>query len=315
VPSESREKSLSQEPHPDAPASVAFQSVLYQASLSSLERAVEALDNSARIGKRDLACSRFEVILGDASPKPVLDDATLSRWRATYVNLDVLEYVFFDENTGTSRGHNALAHRSETEFVVLANPDVVVDALAIWRMVAVFSDSTVGMVEAKQLPVEHPKDYDLGTGRTSWASGAFSMIRRELFRELDGYDADSFFMYCDDVDLSWRVRETGRTIVFHPSAVVFHDKRLTVDGAWQPTAAEHYYSAQAALLLRHKWSREDLVDKVLKVYDKSELDEHRDAAEEFRRRREAGELVAQHDPDHVVGEFVEYQYAEHRYAL
>ncbi len=208
-----------------------------------------------------------------------------------------------------------MAAESDTDFIVLANPDVVVDALAIWRMVAVFNDESVGMVEAKQLPVEHPKDYDQHTGYTSWASGAFSMIRRELFEAVGGYDAQSFFMYCDDVDLSWRVRESGRSIVFHPSAVVFHDKRLTVEGKWQPTAAEHYFSAQAALLLRHKWSRDDLVERVLKIYDASEMTEHRDAAEEFRRRRDAGNLAQQRDPDHEIGQFVDYQYAEHRYAL
>ena len=182
-------------------------------------------------------------------------------------------------------------------------------------MVAVFNDAAVGMVEAKQLPVEHPKDYDRITGFTSWASGAFSMIRRAVFEEVGGYDAQSFFMYCDDVDLSWRVRETGRQIVFHPAAVVFHDKSLTVDGKWKPTSAEHYYSAQAALLLRHKWSRDDLVDRVLAIYDKSETVEHRQAAEEFRRRRAAGELVPQRDPDHRVGQFIDYTYARHRYTL
>jgi len=30
--------------------------------------------------------------------------------------------------------------------------------------------------------------------------------REELFLELQGFDADTFFLYCDDVDLSWRVR-------------------------------------------------------------------------------------------------------------
>lgn len=303
------------EPHPDAPVSVAFQTVLYQSASADLERALEALDNSARVGKRDLFCSRFVVLLGDASPVPVLSDRKLEDLRSRFSHLDAIEYHCFGENTGTSRGHNALAAMSDSEFIILANPDVIVDALAIWRMVAVFNDHEVGMVEAKQLPVEHPKEYAQHTGFTSWASGAFSMIRRQVFVEVGGYDAQTFFMYCDDVDLSWRVRETGRSIVFHASAIVFHDKRLTVDGGWQPTAAEHYYSAQAALLLRHKWSRDDLVAKVLKIYDASEVPERRAAAAEFRRRLEANELVPQRDQSGDVAQFVDHNYAEHRYAL
>ena len=32
------------------------------------------------------------------------------------------------------------------------------------------------------------------------------MIPLPLFRELGGFDADNFFLYCDDVDFSWLVR-------------------------------------------------------------------------------------------------------------
>src|SRR5690606_12759794 len=116
----------------------------------------------------------------------------------------------------------------------------------------------VGLVEAKQIPIEHPKDFDPETGETSWASTACAMGPLEVFREIDGFDADSFFLYGDDVDFSWRVRLAGYKVIHQSSAFVFHDKRLSHEGRWMSSPAEQYYSAEATLLLTYKWSRSDL---------------------------------------------------------
>jgi len=307
--------SVTTEPFPDKPASVAVQSVLYNNSLPSLIKALEALDNSALVGKRELMASRVVSVLGDASGAPLLDEPTLASLREQFSNLDEIVYVYFGENSGTSRGHNRLAELADTDFIVTSNPDVIADARALWRMVAAFNDPTVGMVEAKQLPVEHPKDYAAHTGATGWATTAFAMTRRSLFEQLEGFDAQTFFMYCDDVDYSWRVREAGYTVVFHAAAIVFHDKQLTARGKWMATGAEHFYSAQASLLLAHKWSRDDEVDRILAIFEESERDEQRAAAAEFKERRDAGLLVAQRDADGQVGEFVGNFYTEHRYGL
>ena len=125
-------------------------------------------------------------------------------------------------------------------------------------------------------------------------------------------------MYCDDVDYSWRVREAGRTVVFQPAAVVFHDKHLTIDGRWMPTSAEVTSTPpQAALLLAHKWSETDAgrSGSSTQLREVRHRPQQAAAAAEFRRRQDAGELVEPRDPDHLIGTFVGYRYAEHRYAL
>ena len=117
----------------------------------------------------------------------------------------------------------------------------------------------MGIVEARQIPLEHPKKFDPVDGSTSWASGACMMIRAELLQQVGGFDGDSFFMYCDDVDFSWRARLAGYQVIHQPSARVFHDKRIQVDGRLVVSDAERYYSAEAALLMAWKYSRPDLV--------------------------------------------------------
>lgn len=302
------------EPRPDKPAVVGFQTVLFHNELRALEKTLEALDQASFIGQSEGMCTGFVVALGDASKSRLLSDELLAEYRERFNHIHELHYRFFNRNMGTARGQNSLVRMTPSvEYSIMGNPDVVVEPRAIWRMLAVFNDPHVGAVEAKQQPIEHPKDYDLETGLTSWGSGAFTMTPRNLFLELGGYDADSFFLYCDDVDYSWRVKEAGYTVVFQPSAVVYHEKTLDTDGRWQPTHAERYYSAQAALLLAHKWSRPRLVDDLIQRYKKMSDPIYREAIDEFRKREREGKLAAPRDGKHRIGVFTGAAYEKRRF--
>lgn len=296
-------------------SSISVQSILYGTDPAAVARTLEAIDASAALGRAEGLGGGVRVTLGDASPERVFSDDDVARLRERCTSLEALDYQFFDENTGTAKGHNRLAAENDTTFLVTSNPDIVPDPWALWHMAALFDDPATGMVEAKQLPVEHPKEYDARTGETGWAATAFAMTRRSLFDDLGGFDEQTFFMYCDDVDYSWLVRESGHKVLFQPAALAFHDKRLSLAGTWQPTSAETFYSAQAALLLAHKWSRDDVVARVLDDFSTSPVAEYRDAASEFLRRRDTAGLVARHDPEHLVGEFENGYYTTHRYAL
>ncbi|MDF1604306.1 glycosyltransferase family 2 protein [Nocardioides sp. YIM 152315] len=301
--------------NPPAPVSVSALTVLFGNTVDAMARTIRAFDNAARVGAETGRISRLELAYGDASPQPVVSADELAELRQDVERLAVT-YTFFGENTGTSRGQNRLARATDSDFVLICNPDVIPDGRALCRMLEVFaSDPDVGLVEAKQLPVEHPKDYDRATGETSWGSGAFSLVRRAAFEQVGGFDEDTFFLYCDDVDLSWRLREAGHRVVHQPAAVVFHDKQLTAGGEWMPTEAELYYSAEAALLLAHKWSRDDILDDVMRQLESSPQEIHGQAVAAFRERRDTGTLAARHDPEHRVGQFVAGNYAPHRFAL
>ncbi|MGA7673294.1 MAG: glycosyltransferase family 2 protein [Nitrolancea sp.] len=64
-------------------------------------------------------------------------------------------------------------------------------------------------------------------------AGAALYRRAALDRvsEMDGDVLDrDFFMYCEDVDLSWRLRLLGYSIVYAPEAVVYHQLSATGGG-------------------------------------------------------------------------------------
>ena len=298
-----------------APASVQVQSVLFGNDFQSVERAVLSLGRAAELAIGRGLVSRVELVYGDSSPAPCLTEEQLVVLRGHCTDALSIRYDFFGGNLGSARGHNRLSGLAETDFIVVQNPDVVVSPRLIISLLQAFTLPAVGMVEAKQLPIEHPKDYDPITGETSWASTACAMIPFSLFRRLGGFDADTFFLYCDDVDFSWSVRLAGYKVIFQASATVFHDKRLSTSGRWQPTNSERYYSAEAALLLAHKWSRPDIVTKILAAFA-SDGDEFTSRARDtFEKRRNNGELPEPIDPGHEVGQFVNGMYGAHRYDL
>jgi GT2 family glycosyltransferase len=295
--------------------SLGAQGVLYHNDLESIDRALAAMGRAAEIAIAEGVCSSVSVHYGDSSARPCISEEELRRLRAFHGRHLRIEYQFFNANLGSAGGHNQISQSNPADFLLLMNPDVILSPRALEIMLGEFTTPGVGIVEAKQLPIEHPKDYDIKTGETSWGSGACTMIPARLFRQVGGYDSDSFFLYCDDVDLSWRVRLTGFKIIFQPAAVGFHDKRLSVDASWQPTEAEKYYSAEAALLLAYKWSRADLTERHLEDFARVGDEHLLRASAEFERRKVERILPTPLDPDHRVAQFIVGNYAKHRFSL
>lgn len=54
-----------------------------------------------------------------------------------------------------------------------------------------------------------------------WVSGAMLMIDKKLFEKLGGFD-EQLFMYMEDMELCFRVKKGGETVVFYPECVVKH---------------------------------------------------------------------------------------------
>ncbi len=106
------------------------------------------------------------------------------------------------------------------------------------------SDKSIGIAQAKIVLAEDSRllDYTcmaidaLGTWYATYgakenelkenleilaASSGCSIVRREIFDEIGGFDPD-YFIYDDDTDFSLRTRLFGYNILFVPSAVIVH---------------------------------------------------------------------------------------------
>jgi len=61
---------------------------------------------------------------------------------------------------------------------------------------------------------DHTMDVD-------WVSGAALVVRREVFEQSGGFD-EGFFMYAEDVDWCYRIKQAGWRIVYLPEAQILH---------------------------------------------------------------------------------------------
>lgn len=162
-------------------------------------------------------------------------------------------------NRGFAGGVNLLAGQAEGEFFFILNSDALPSPDCLERLIQrARSDTRIGICEARQTPREHPKAVDPATGETTWCSGAAALIRREAFDELGGFDERAFFMYCEDIDLSWKMWLRNWKCVYVPDATVEHRKPAldpTNPGRRVHRPWENYLSFRNSLFIYHRYRR------------------------------------------------------------
>ncbi len=295
-----------------APPSLRAQTVLYDTDEATLRRFFHGLSAACLLARRNGVVGRTVLAVGDSSATAMAftDSVPAGEWGP----FDDVSYLHFGANLGSGGGHNRLFEGMGEDLVLVMNPDTYASPRMIGELVAGLDDPTVGVVEARQLPLEHPKSHDLDTGDTSWASGSCFLARARVIADTGGFDPEFFFLYGDDVDFSWRARLQGWRVVHRPSARVFHDKRLTPDGYVQATTLEPRYSAEVSVLLPWRYSRRDLAEARLAKLESSPDPLQRDVAASLRQRIAEGRMPEPLDPEHRVGQFVDGEYAVHRFS-
>jgi GT2 family glycosyltransferase len=160
-------------------------------------------------------------------------------------------------NIGFSKGHNQLFASLEADFFQLINPDLVITETFVEEMLKPFADPKVGAVSGKILHYDfkanaktnkidttgviisksgrgrdrgqHEEDkgqYDTQTDIIG-VSGAAAMYRKSALEDVKyngEYFDEEFFMYWEDVDLSWRMINSGWKIKYTPKALAYHGR-------------------------------------------------------------------------------------------
>ena len=180
-------------------------------------------------------------------------DDTLIRLDSALPDLPFRAYVFRSlTNNGFARGMNLLGRQGTGEWLFILNPDTEVQSGCIERLVArATTDPKIALCEARQEPRPHPKAYDSQTGETTWCTGAATLIRRSAFEEVGGFDDRIFFMYCEDIDLSWKLWLLGWKCIYVPEAVVMHYTQDILPG--KRRTLENYFSFRNSLFLFYRF--------------------------------------------------------------
>lgn len=181
------------------------------------------------------------IVVDNASTDGTLD--VLSRY-------DDITVIANTANNGFAGGHNQGISASESDYVLVLNPDVSLDPDYLTEIIAEMERlPRIGSATGMLIRADHPDTmdsaglalrpdrnaYDLAAGEpvSEWTSpreifgvsGAAAVYRRAMINDIadEGqfFDED-FFAYKEDVDVSWRARHLGWTSRYVPTARAMH---------------------------------------------------------------------------------------------
>jgi GT2 family glycosyltransferase len=185
--------------------------------------------------RRQTLFDRVEILVAD-NASPDRSDQLAAALMQDWPNGHVIQH---GENLGFCEGNNRAAVQARGQYLFFLNNDTWLepdcleklvtetrraDAAAATPWVLNYADDThqdLGFLgfDIFGLPVSSPPARE--TREVFIACGSACLIDQAVFRQIGGFDRE-FFMYADEVDLSWRVWIAGRKIVGVPGARVHH---------------------------------------------------------------------------------------------
>lgn len=223
---------------------------------------------------------KAEVIVVDNQSSD--DSCALIRRKYPWVNL-----IANKDNIGFGRANNIAIRMAKGRHTLLLNPDTLVSKNSILSSLQLLDeDESIGAVGIKMIDggglflpeskrgLPTPKvafykafglakcfphsaefsRYYLGhlpddkQAEVEVLAGAYMLIRTDVLKRCDGFDED-FFMYGEDIDLSYRISKLGYRILYNPYFPIVHFKGESAgrDAAW----TKRFYDAMHLFSEKH----------------------------------------------------------------
>jgi GT2 family glycosyltransferase len=181
------------------------------------------------------------VIIVDDGSK-LEEQEKLEEFISKFKNKDRVDLFIKSKNSGFPGTVNLGVKKSSAKYVVLLNSDVVPREDFLKSPIEKLeNDDTLFGVGCMDESIEgskkvargrglsywsngflHHKRGDVDRDNTFWISGGSSVIRRELFEKLGGFDEIYAPFYWEDIDLSFRAQKAGFSIKFDNQSIVEH---------------------------------------------------------------------------------------------
>lgn len=256
-------------PAPDAPVTVV---VVSWNTRELLIRCLDSLEAEARAGRANV------YVVDNASDDGSAEAARRhARWAAT---------IEPNANLGFGRAVNLVAKQTRSDWIACANADVALAPGALLELLAAARDPGVGCVAPRLVlpsgetqasvqgfptlpytlafnlglhrlgPVAHrlrmPGFQDrAGSGDVPWAIGALLLLRRSAFDDVGGFD-ETEWMYAEDLDLCWRLTESGWRIRYAAEARVNHQSRAATKQGFGDREVSRFMQSTYDVLVRRR---------------------------------------------------------------
>lgn len=193
------------------------------------------------------------------------------------------------ENKGFGNACNFGASKSSGKYIMFLNSDTLVKANAIEKSIGyikkhnnigvlglktIFKDGNIDNGCKRGFPTpmaslyyflgldkRHPENKKYGVYHQTFidenknsevdaVSGSCMIIPRTVFDEINGFDED-FFMYGEDLDICYRIKQKGYKIIYFADAEIIHLKGQSGLNKKSKKTIEHFYNAMNIFYDKH----------------------------------------------------------------
>jgi len=207
----------------------------------------------------------------------VADDASTDATESIFKTMGgVVRYRRLAQPVGFNANCNAAASLARGRVIVFLNNDTIVLPGWLDELVATLDgDQTIGLAGSKLINADGTLQeaggivwqdgsaWNFGRGRNACAyeynyvkdadyiSGASIAVPRTVWTELGGFDPQFAPAYYEDTDLAFRIRATGRRVVYQPLSALIHHEGVS-HGRDITIGTKSYQTRNAELFLR-RW--------------------------------------------------------------
>lgn len=204
------------------------------------------------------------------------DDSVISI-KAKFPNVELLQ---LPSNLGYAKGNNSgfeFVKNIKPDFIIFLNNDTLVDPGFIEPLIQpLIDDSDVGQTVPKIFYADDPERIWFGGSyinlwlgiirhegirkkdhpdynkvkEVAYATGCCMCIRAVDFEKLGGFD-ESFSMYAEDADLSLRIQEEGKKVMFTPDSKVWHKVSASIGGVFSFKKTFKKETSNIVLIKKH----------------------------------------------------------------
>jgi GT2 family glycosyltransferase len=174
-------------------------------------------------------------------------DGTINYVKEYFPDITIIES---QKNKGYGSGNNLGFKHANGKYIVILNPDVIVQDCWLENLISPLKNRNCVITTPMILFFDGLKVNTFGNSNhftgltftnglgldpsffnhiihTSGVSGACFALTRDAYIDLGGFD-ESFFLYNEDSDFSWRAIILGYDILAIPDSIVYHDYHLNV---------------------------------------------------------------------------------------
>lgn len=234
---------------------------VYESHMQGIEYEVIVVDNASNDGSIEAVALRF--------PEAII--------------------IQNNENLGFSKANNIGMHRAKGNYILLLNSDTIVEQNTLSKSLKFikarprvgalgckvvlengqldaackrsFPTPANGFYHALKLDIRFPKNERFGEYNLTFVNenkifsvdcvmGAYMLVPKSVIDQVGMLDED-YFMYGEDIDWCYRIKQGGYQIIYYPEVRIFHYKKASGIGKRNAKVIKAFYDSMIIFYNKH----------------------------------------------------------------